>query len=108
MAGTHISGADGIKQAVARGNSTAGGWIDWLDGYGIQVGSTHLSLWTAALFVAVIVATIVFARLGSRLARRILARLTGLDLAQKLLAEKIITIVVWGLAILIGIDILGI
>ena len=108
MANAHVTGADGIKQAVTRGNSSIGGWIEWLDSYGIQVGSTHLSLWSAAVFLGVIVGVILFARLGSRLAHWVMGRITSLDEAQKLLAEKIVTILVWAFAIFAGVDILGI
>jgi small-conductance mechanosensitive channel len=41
-------------------------------------------------------------------ARRVLRRLTKFDETQRLLAEKIVTILVWAIAILLGIDILGI
>ena len=105
---TPVTGADGIKDAVARGNSSVGGWIEWLDGYGIQAGSIHLSLWSAAVFFAVIILVIVVGRLGGKLSRRVMARFTGLDLAQQLLAEKLISILIWALAILMGIDVLGI
>ena len=101
---TPVTGADGIKDAVARGNSSVGGWIEWLDGYGIQVGSIHLSLWSAAVFFAVIILVIVVGRLGGKLSRRVMARFTGLDLAQQLLAEKLISILIWALAILIKDD----
>ena len=105
---TPVTGADGIKDAVARGNSSVGGWIEWLDGYGIQAGSIHLSLWSAAVFFAVIILVIVVGRLGSKLSRRVMARFKGLDLAQQLLAEKLVSILIWALAILMGIDVLGI
>ncbi|WEK46095.1 MAG: mechanosensitive ion channel [Candidatus Andeanibacterium colombiense] len=108
MADTPVVGADGIKHAVAQGNSHVGGWIEWLDSYGLQVGSIHLSLWSAAVFFAVIFAVILFGRLGGKLAHRVMARLTSLDPAQQLLAEKLVSIFVWALAILIGIDVLGI
>jgi len=108
MAAGHISGADGIKHAVARGSSSLGDWVEWLDSYGVPVGTMHLSLWSASVFVAVIFAVVVIGRVGSKLAHRIMGKLTGFDEAQKLLAEKIVTIVVWALAILVGVDILGI
>lgn len=103
-----VRGAEGLKDAVTSGNGTLGGYIEWLDSYGVQVGSSHLSLWSAAVVVAVIASVIIVARLGGKLAHWSLGKLTGLDMTQKLLAEKLVSIAVWALAILIGIDILGI
>jgi small-conductance mechanosensitive channel len=103
-----LSPADNIKQAVANKNSAVGRVIETLDSYGFDVGHTHVSLWTGSVVLLVIVGVIVFARFGSRLAHRILGKLTRLDLTQQLLAEKLITVAVWALAILVGIDVLGI
>ncbi len=48
-----------------------------------------------------------FARLGSRIAHRVFARITGLDAARRLLGEKLLSIAIWMIAILVGIDVLG-
>jgi len=103
-----LSGVEEIRESVASGNSTIGAYIEWLDSYGIQVGNSHVSLWTASVALAVVLGVFLFARLGSRLAHWSLGKLTSLDQAQKLLAEKLITVAVWILAMLIGIDLLGI
>lgn len=102
-----VSGAEGIKEAVS-GNGGISNTIEWLDSYGLQVGSTHLSLWSLVVVVAVVVGVIVFARLGGRIAHWIMGKLTTLDDTQRLLAEKLISIAVWAVAILAGIDILGV
>lgn len=103
-----VAAANNIKQAVTKENSAVGSVIETLDSYGFNVGNTHVSLWSASVVLLVIVGVIVFARLGSKLAHWLLAKMTRFDLTQQLLAEKLLTIAVWALAILIGIDILGI
>jgi small-conductance mechanosensitive channel len=103
-----VSGADAIASAVSSQNVTVGRIIQQLDAAGFSVGDTRFSLWTALVVTLVIVGMIVAARLGTRFARRILARVTRLDPSQGVLAEKIVQIVVWALAIFIGIDLLGI
>jgi small-conductance mechanosensitive channel len=103
-----LSPADNIRHAVAKENSTLGTALDTLDSYGFDVGNTHISLWTGSVVLLVIVGVLVFARLGSKAARWLLGKTTRLDLTQKLLAEKIATVFIWALALLIGIDILNI
>jgi small-conductance mechanosensitive channel len=99
--------AEGIKNAVALENQTIGGLIENLDSYAIDVGTAHISMWSAMVVLMILAGVILFARLGSKFAHWLLANLTGLDSTQKLLTEKLTTIVMWLLAILIGLDILG-
>ena len=103
-----VKAAEGIKQAVASENRTIGGVIETLDSYALEVGSTHVSVWSALVVVMIVAVVIILARFGSKLARWLLARMTRLDSTQRLLTEKLATIVVWIVAILVGIDILGI
>jgi len=103
-----FSAADGIKNAVTLENRTIGGLIESLDSYAIDVGTAHISIWGAMVVLMILAGVILFARLGSKLAHWLLAKLTGLDSTQKLLTEKLTTIVMWLLAVLIGLDILGI
>ncbi|MCB5426307.1 mechanosensitive ion channel [Altererythrobacter sp. CC-YST694] len=103
-----LRGAEGLKDAVVSGSGTLGEYIEWLDSYGVQVGTMHFSAWSALVVVSVIAGVIIVSRLGGKLAHWMLGKLTGLDLTQKLLAEKLVSIAIWALAILVGIDILGI
>jgi small-conductance mechanosensitive channel len=75
---------------------------------GFDVGKYRISVYTALSTIVVIVAMIVIARLGSRLARRAFARLTRLDPGQQVLGEKIVSIAIWLIAFFFGIDLLGI
>ena len=82
--------------------------IDQLDRIGFDVGATHVSVLGAIVVLVVLAAVITSGRLGSRLARVSFARLTHLDPAQRVLGEKIASIAVWAISILIGVDILKI
>ena len=103
-----VKAAEGIKAAVSSENSVVGSVIETLDSYGIDVGSTHLSLWSVTVVLLVLAGIFAAARFGSKFAHWILRRITRLDDTQKLLTEKLTSIVVWALALLIGIDVLGI
>ncbi|MEL7728922.1 mechanosensitive ion channel domain-containing protein [Citromicrobium bathyomarinum] len=103
-----VKAADEIAQAVGEQSQTIGDVIGSLDGMAINVGSMHISVWDGIVFLAVVAAVFAFAFFGSKLAHMGLARATKLDQTRRLLAEKIVTIVVWGMAFFIGIDLLGI
>jgi small-conductance mechanosensitive channel len=79
-----------------------------LNEIGFDLGTYHISVWGALRIVIVMLLVIVAAQLIGKLARRTFRRLTSLDRTQQLLGEKIATIVVWGISILVGIDVLGI
>ena len=79
-----------------------------LDSWGFAVGDYRISLWTAIGAVVVVVGVYVFAKLLTGFAKLVVAKLTRLDDTQKVLAEKLVSIAVWAIAILVGIDILGI
>ena len=90
----------------------AHGWLatiaDRADTIGFDYGHTRISLYRAILAVVVLVAVIMFGRIAARLIRALFGRLTNLDPAQQLLGEKLVSISVWIMTILIGIDVLGI
>jgi len=90
-------------------------WHRWLtdiaeagDALGFDYGHTRISLYRAVLACIVLVAVVLFGRIASRLIRGTFARMTQLDPAQRLLGEKLASIAMWVLTILIGIDALGI
>jgi small-conductance mechanosensitive channel len=100
--------APAVSPAVVTTNGVLAEIFATLDAIGFDVGSTRISLWSALVVFVVLLAIFLFARLGSRLAKKVFARLTRLDPAQQLLGEKLVSVGVWALAILIGIDVLGI
>ncbi|MBH1944708.1 mechanosensitive ion channel [Erythrobacter sp. YJ-T3-07] len=103
-----VKAADELAQAVGQQSQTVGDVIQSLQGMSIDVGSITISVWSGIVFIAVTIGVFAFAFFGSKLAHLGLARVTRLDQTRRLLAEKIVTIGVWGMAILIGIDLLGI
>lgn len=82
--------------------------IAWLDDWGFTVAGHRVSLWTALVAVVVVIGVYVIAKVVTGLIRLLIGRMTRLDSTQKLLADKLTSIAVWAIAILIGIDILGI
>ena len=103
-----VQGAEGIKEAVAAKSETAGSLVQTLDDLAISAGNTRISAWDVLVVLMVIAAVIALAHFGSRIARSGLKRLTRIGQTQQLLLEKLVTLGVWAMAILIGIDILGI
>ena len=82
--------------------------IGELDRIGFDVGKTHVSVLGGIVVLIVVIGVITAARIGIRLACMSLARFTQLDPTQRVLSEKLVSIAIWGIAIMIGIDILKI
>jgi len=97
IAAARVTADRGIAEVIAT-----------LDRVGFTVGDTRISLWTGLAIFLVVLAVLVVAQLGSKLAKRLFGRITRLDPTQQLLGEKLVSIGVWTLAVLIGIDLLGI
>jgi small-conductance mechanosensitive channel len=102
-----VSGATTILHNVDRGSDL---WVvvTTLDKWGFTVANTRISLWTGLVAVVVIFLALVLARLAIRGTKLVLGRMTGLDTAQRLLAQKLISITIWVATFLIAIDVLGI
>lgn len=105
---TAITTSDDLRDAVTERSETVGGIVDTLDSAAVEIGSISFSLWDAVVLMFVIALVIFIAWAITRLSRYALRRITKLDSSQRLLTEKISTIVIWALAFLIGIDLLGI
>ena len=103
-----VRASEGIKEAVAAQSETAGTFVQSLDDFALTLGQTRISAWDVLIVLMIIMAVLIGAAILSRLAKSTIRRITKLDEAQHLLAEKIAAIVVWGAAVFIGIDLLGI
>jgi small-conductance mechanosensitive channel len=79
-----------------------------LDNIGFDVGDSRISIYRALLIGIVLVCIFIVGRIASGFLRHLFHRITPLDATERLLGEKIASIAVWILAILVGIDILGI
>jgi small-conductance mechanosensitive channel len=66
------------------------------------VGDTRISAWSVLVVVVVIVALFLFARIGSKVAHRLLRRLTGSTPSVRVLVEKLLSIVIWTFALMVG------
>ncbi|WP_338444971.1 mechanosensitive ion channel domain-containing protein [Pelagerythrobacter marensis] len=103
-----VGAAEDLAQAVASKSETVGGVVETLDALALSVGDMRISLWDALVVTAVIVGIYLLALFGSKLARAVLRRISRFDSTQQLLAEKLVSITVWTIAVLLGIDVLGI
>ncbi|MFV0643561.1 MAG: mechanosensitive ion channel family protein, partial [Sphingomonadaceae bacterium] len=107
-ANSSVIAADEIKEAVGAKNEAAGGIINSLDSMQIGIGNFHISMLDVLVVLLVIAATCLAAWLLTRIARGAIERMKGLDPSQKLLSEKLVSMAIWTLAVLFGIDMLGI
>ncbi len=82
--------------------------LRWLDALGFNIGTYRISVYHALLLAVVAAGVLVSGQVLNMLARRLFRRMPRLDPAQKLLGEKVSSIIIWIVLILIGIDILGI
>ena len=105
---TQVAAAEGIKEVVSSKSETVGSMVESLDSMALSMGDMRVSLFDVLIVSAVVLGVIAFAWFMSKLARRVVRRFTKLDDTQQLLAEKILTIVIWAAAFFLGIDLLGI
>jgi small-conductance mechanosensitive channel len=103
-----IAGAEGLKNVVTSRSGAVGDVIATLDQLALEVGNTRISLWDMAVVMLVLALVVTGAWAASRLSCRIIRGASRLDLTQRLLAEKMVSLVIWALAVLIAIDVLGI
>ncbi len=102
------TGADALKDAVTEQSMTIGSIIESLDAIGFNFDETRISLWSVLVVFLIVAGIYTFARLFSKFAHMVLKKVTSFDASQQLLGEKVLTIVVWTAAILLGIDLIGI
>lgn len=75
---------------------------------GLDIGSYRLSLYGVVSAIVVGISLYVAVRLTLKLIKWVLRRNTGVDETQRLLIEKLASILLLGLATMVGIDLLGI
>jgi small-conductance mechanosensitive channel len=103
-----VAAAEKLKEGVTAQNQTAGAFLDRLDAVAIDVGTARVSLFDVLLSVSIVLLILTAAMLASRFGKRMIRRITRFDATQKVLAEKILTIIVWATAFFFWIDLLGI
>jgi small-conductance mechanosensitive channel len=104
----NVSGADNLREDIGERSETIGGILNRLDTFAVEVGDWRISSFDVLFTVAAILLVLAFAWGATRLTRSALRRLTALDGTQRVLAEKVATIVIWITTFLIGVDLLGI
>ena len=103
-----VEAADSIVEGVSEKSETVGTILASLDRLAIDTTTFRVSLLDALVLGAVILFVISVAWLLTRFVRNAIARIGRLSGSQALLAEKISTIMIWGAAFFIGIDLVGI
>lgn len=97
--------------AVATTAGTLGGMqplIKGLDGVGFSVGTHRFSLLAAINAIVVIAVIYVIAKAANHVLMHVIGRASGLDISQRALVQKLAGIGVIIIAVLLGIDLLGI
>jgi small-conductance mechanosensitive channel len=103
-----LQGVDALREEVSSRSDVIGGLINTLDAAGFTVADTRFSLWSALVVILVVLGVYMLARLGEKLGRVVVRRMHQLDTSRIVLADKLVSVFVWAMAILIGIDLLGI
>lgn len=103
-----VKGSDQLVQDVAEKSETLGGLLQYLDKLALETSSFRISVLDVLVVIGVILLTIAIAWLLQRFVKSLIKRASRFDGTQQVLAEKIATIVIWGAAFFIGIDLIGI
>lgn len=103
-----IDGSEGLVREVSAKSETAGTLLQTLDAIALETSTFRVSVLDAIVFGVVALLVIAAAMILTQIVRRSIARFSGLSGSQALLAERIITMLIWGAAFFIGIDLLGI
>lgn len=96
-----MSAGGGLSRGIAR-------TVEAMQGIGIDVGAYRLSLYGLVSAILVAILLFVAVKLVMRLIKWLLRRNKQINEAQRLLTEKLIAVALFTLAILLGIDFLGI
>ncbi|MEO1221550.1 MAG: mechanosensitive ion channel domain-containing protein [Pseudomonadota bacterium] len=103
-----VSVAEGAKEGLAAQSDTLGAVIRTLDNWALVVGDVRISVFDVVFLLASIGLVVTAAWFITRLARNLIGRVSAFDGSQKLLAEKLATIVIWTVAFFVTIDLIGI
>ncbi len=100
--------AEGSKEALASQSETIGALINTLDSWAVTIGEFRISAFDVLFLLATIGLVITIAWTLTRVARRLLKKASRFDEVQKVLAEKLVTILIWTLAFFVTVDLIGI
>lgn len=97
----------GAKEGIASQSATSEAFVKTLDSAAVTIGSLRISAFDVLFLAATILAVITLAWFATKLARKAMRRVKRFDGAQALLAEKIVTIIIWTIAFFVTVDLIG-
>ena len=103
-----LEGSTALIEGAEAQNETAGAVLTYLHEAAFQIGDFRFSVLDGLLIIGVIALVMTVAWFVTRLSRAAIRNISRFDGSQKVLAEKLSTILIWGVAFFIGIDMLGI
>jgi small-conductance mechanosensitive channel len=106
--GEFVTGAETLRDGLSGRSSTVGGILDRLDAFALEIGDWRISAFDVLFAVGTVLVVLAFAFLATRFSRSALRQLMPHDNVQRVLAEKVATILIWVATFLIGVDLLGI
>lgn len=81
--------------------------ISQLDAIGFDYGQTHVSVWRALQAIGTGLLVFIAGMLASKGVRFLFRRSSRLDATGRVVGEKLLSVLVWALAVLIGADMIG-
>ena len=108
---TGIAGPLALVAFIATTAGTLGGMqplTQGMDHIGLNVGTHKVTLLGVVNFVVVAVVLYAVARIANRVTVHSIGRMQALDVSQRALVQKLASIVVFVVAVLLGVDLLGI
>lgn len=103
-----VNVAEGAKEGLAAQNDTLGAVIEAMDSWALVVGEVRISVFDVVFLLASIGLVITAAWFITRMVRNLIGRVSAFDGSQKLLAEKLATVIIWTVAFFVTIDLIGI
>ncbi|MDY7097691.1 MAG: mechanosensitive ion channel [Pseudomonadota bacterium] len=100
--------AEGAKEGIASQSESIGAIVNALDEWALVIGSVRISLFDVLFLAATVFAVITIAWFANKIARQAVRNVNRFDGAQSVLAEKIVTIIIWTLAFFVTVDLIGI
>ncbi|KWV90424.1 mechanosensitive ion channel family protein [Erythrobacter sp. YT30] len=103
-----VEGSNNLIEGAEAQSETAGALLRYLHEAAFEIGNFRFSLLDGLLIIGVILLVVTVAWFVTRLSRTAIRKISRFDGSQKVLAEKLSTIAIWGIAFFIGMDMLGI
>ncbi|MHA7819147.1 MAG: mechanosensitive ion channel family protein [Erythrobacter sp.] len=103
-----VTVAEGAKEGIARQSDTLASLVETLDSAALTIGDIRISTFDIVFLLASLGLVITVSWFAAKIARNLVRRISGFDDAQKLLADKLVTILIWTLAFFITVDLVGI